>query len=501
MKVKLIGKTQLVSLTLPQRIYGNYWITNEKKENLINIEAIDNKWFIKSNDDIKIVENDGYIETTELIQNHFYSFFDVLNEEKYRVFVGETFDSKMLLLDFVEKDYLEFTIGNSSSPEGGRPNYISYENSTIHYNQLQITRNNGYYQLKNLNPDVSVYVNNYLTTECYIHNGDVVFLEGFTFSFVGNILMLGTVDNKVKYVTNKFTIHNNTKLDYSNIDYTENNIELYSKKDYFIRPPRFSQLIEEKIINVDNPPTKRETEQMPIILTLGPMLIMGMSSAMAGAIAFVKVMNHESTWKENYSSIVTAIAMLVAMFVFPSISRAYQKRREKKNEALRQNKYHEYLKKIDLEIKEECIRQKRILIENNVSLKDVGDIIIYKKRNLWERKLSHKDFLDLRLGIGNVRPKIQVNYQHEHFKLEEDNLEKELLDIIKSNDTLIDVPVTMNFRDKYINSLIGRYGLLRRFLDGLILQMIAYHSYDELKIVILTNPSNKSYWEKLKNSP
>ena len=502
MKVKLIGKTQIVSLTLPQRVYGNYWITSERKENLINIEAVNNTWVIKSNDDIKIMENNSYIDSCELIQNHFYHFFDVTNNEKYRVFVGETYDSKMLLLDFVETGNMSFTIGNSSSDEGGMSNYISYENPDIHYNQIEITRNNGVYHLKNMKPDVSVYVNNYLTNECYIRNGDVIFLEGLTFSFVGNVLMLGTIDNKVKYVTNKFTLHQTQKLDYSVIDtLIDQNLEMYNKNDYFIRPPRFSEVIETKDFMVDAPPKKADAESMPIFLTLGPMVVMGMSSSITGVTALIRVLNGESTFKDSFPSILTAFCMIVAMLVFPTINKTYQKHRNKKKEAKRQLKYGQYLKGLDAQINEECTRQKRILIENNVDLKGTGDIILYRKRNLWERKVNHKDFLTLRLGIGNVPPNIKVNYQREHFTLEEDNLEQELRSIINQNNVLTDVPVLHSFRDKYITALIGKYNILRRFIDGLILQMIAYHSYDDLKIVIITNSNNKSYWDKFKNLP
>lgn len=502
MKVKLIGKTQIVSLTLPQRVYGNYWITSENKENLINIEAVNNKWIIKSNSDIKITEDGKVIESAELIQNHFYHFKDIASEEKYRVFVGETFDSKMLLLDFVDTGNFSFTIGNSASSEGGMANYISYENPTVHYNQIEITRNNSLYHLRNMNPDVSVYVNNYLTNECYLKYGDVVFLEGLTFSVVGNILMLGTIDNKVKYVTNKFIPHQTLKLDYSQINnLADQNLELYNKEDYFIRPPRFSEIIETKDFPVDKPPGKQDPENVPIFLTLGPMVVMGMSSSITGVTALIKVFNGESTFKESFPSILTAFCMIVAMLVFPTVNKLYQKNRGKKKEALRQEKYKEYLINLDAQIKDECTRQKRILIENNVDLKGAGDIILYRKRNLWERKVNHEDFLELRLGIGDVKPRINVNYQREHFTLEEDNLERELRNVIKSNNLLTEVPVMHSFREKYITALIGKYNILRRYIDGLILQMLAYHSYDELKIVILTNSNNKIYWEKFKNLP
>ncbi len=502
MKIKLIGKKKIVSLTLPQRVYGNYWITNENNENLINIEAVDGNWMMKSNDEIKIVEDNSVIESTPIEENHFYHFLDEENNEKYRVFVGATYDSKMLALEFTEQSALSFTIGNSASEEGGRANYISYENPNVHYNQILIERDNAIYHLKNMSPDVNVYVNNYLVEDTYLKYGDVVFCEGLSFSFVGNILLLGTVETKVKYVTNKFSTHKSKKLDYSQVDkIADQNIEMYQKNDYFVRPPRFNELIEPYELQIDTPPSAPSDETTPMILTLGPMLIMGMSASVSGATALIKVIMGEESFKDNFTSILTAFCMITAMLVFPTINKMYQKRKKEKKEALRQQKYREYIKQKAIELRNECTRQKRILIENNISLKDVGDIILYKKRNLWERKIIHPDFLELRLGIGNVAPKINVQFKKEQFELQEDNLEVEARKVINANSVIEDVPVTLSFKEKYISALIGKYNLLRRYMDGLILQMMAYHSYDELKIVILTNESNKPSWDKFKNIP
>jgi len=502
MKVKLIGKKRVISLILPQKVYGSYWITSEDNENLINIEAIDNKWVMKSNSDVKILEESKIIDSKEVIANHFYTFLNVTTNEKYRVFVGEPYDSKMLTLDFVETEDIAFFIGNSNKTENGNSNYISYENENLHLNQIKVVRTKGYYYLKNLYPEVKMFVNNYLTEECFVSFGDIIFIEGFTFSFVGNKISFTTVDNKVKYATNKFNIFTIPRLDYSIINrVADQNIEMYSKNDYFVRPPRFNTVIETKNIDVNSPPKKQENETLPIILTLGPMLVMGMGSSVTGVMALIKVLSGKESFSDNLTSILTAFSMLVAMFVFPFASKLYQKRRAKKKEELRQKKYKEYLQKIDAQIKDECLYQKRVLVENNIDLNFVGDIILYKKRNLWERKLTHPDFLDLRLGTGNVIPKINVNYQKEQFTLEEDNLETELRSIIKNNSIIENVPVTHSFRQKYISALIGKESVLKSYIEGLILQMVAYHSFDELKIVIFTNINNVSYWEKYKNTP
>ena len=39
MKIMLMDATKLVNLTLPNDVFGNYWIVNANKENLVSVEA------------------------------------------------------------------------------------------------------------------------------------------------------------------------------------------------------------------------------------------------------------------------------------------------------------------------------------------------------------------------------------------------------------------------------------------------------------------------------
>ena len=56
MKVILQDNTKLITLDLTKDVTGNYWLRDSKKNNLVNIEGIDNKWILKSNIDIKIIK-------------------------------------------------------------------------------------------------------------------------------------------------------------------------------------------------------------------------------------------------------------------------------------------------------------------------------------------------------------------------------------------------------------------------------------------------------------
>ena len=48
MKIILQDKKKLLTTKLPKEINGNYWLTDNDKKNIVNIEAIDNKWVLKN---------------------------------------------------------------------------------------------------------------------------------------------------------------------------------------------------------------------------------------------------------------------------------------------------------------------------------------------------------------------------------------------------------------------------------------------------------------------
>ena len=63
MIVNLIKKDRMFSLTLPQKVKGQYWVADiderGKKRKLISIEAINDKWVVKENKNIKLYSDSG----------------------------------------------------------------------------------------------------------------------------------------------------------------------------------------------------------------------------------------------------------------------------------------------------------------------------------------------------------------------------------------------------------------------------------------------------------
>ena len=68
MKIILQDKKKLLTTKLPKEINGNYWLTDNDKKNIVNIEAIDNKWVLKNNEEIKILNNTSDINEQSLYE-------------------------------------------------------------------------------------------------------------------------------------------------------------------------------------------------------------------------------------------------------------------------------------------------------------------------------------------------------------------------------------------------------------------------------------------------
>lgn len=508
MKVILEDENKLITLKLTKDIVGNYWLANSKKDNLVNIEAVNNNWVLKSNVDTKIIKNVNFKESDllsnsnqldSIILNDFINFYlmETANKKVYKIFVMPTYDYtiRQFIVDF--NKYNNISIGNSKNT------FISCNINEFSKEQISIIYKDGFLKVINNNTKLNMYVNNIVETDRIISSGDIVFINGIMFSIIGNILLINNPNDVIGYDTIKLVKRIppiNQSKDYSSEH--ESYIEFFNKSEYFQRPPRFKRSIEEKTFNIDEPSGgNTDNDEMPFIYTMGPMMLMGVTSLVSGFSAISNVLSGKSSFKDNSSQIITTIAMLGSMIVFPFLQRMYTKRTKILKERKRKKKYKKYIEKKKEEILQEIEIQRQILIENNLDITSVINIILSNDRRLWDRKLEHPDFLTVRVGIGNVKPKININYPEEHFSMEEDSLKDVYEDVFNTIKDILNVPVTINLVKNNITGIVGKYNFVKKFLDGFMLNILAYQSYDMLKIVVISSSEKKSTWEKYRNIP
>ena len=501
MIVRLIKKKKIYNFTLPTKISGNYWITDNdylgNVRNLINVEEDNGKWKIKSDFETKIMSGELEVESAYLKDYSLY-FLKINTDNEYVIlYCSPTLDRESFRLRVKNKK--ELLIGNQT-----RAN-ISYNFPLVSKEHAKLFYNNGIWIVQDLGSKYGTYVNNTAITSKKLDYGDIIFIMGLKIIVLKDTLIINNIGNLLSIdgsALESVASINQKQIEFDNPD--EEAIEFFKEDDYFYRAPRFKTGIQDAVISIDPPPNGGEGgegEKTPLIYTLGPMLTMAMSSMTTGISALQGVINGTSDWGTAAPSLLMTGGMMLTMMVWPQMQAKYQAKLAKKAAKERTVKYLKYLDAKKEEIQTEMRVQRQILIDNYLPLNQTKEIIYQKKRNLWERELSQADFLDLRLGLGSSELRGTVNIPDQHFEVKTDELLKEVYKIGAQSKTLENVPVSLNFVTSNIVAIIGTAVNKKQFVEGLILQIITFHSYEELKIVLFTNEQNESNWEYLKVAP
>lgn len=496
MKIVLFSNEHIIEFLLPVQVFGTFAFDEFEDEGnkLINIEADNGNWFVMSTSGVKVFNNNNYSYNAKLELNKFYTL--ERENKRYLIYVDNIYDSSFSKFKYNNK--LNLVVGKEKKCNiyydieyiNGIAFSIKYENNNLilekNSNQIYINKNI-------LHNDVRKYL---------LKPGDLIEYFGIKIVFLNGIVMINNPGNKVflnTITTNLEDLIINYDKKLNNSEIKENN--LYNDNDYFSKSPRIKRTIQNKKIKIDGPPSINNEEDIPLIYTLGPMITMGMTSAVSLANVLIKLNNNEVTIENTWGQIVTSIAMLATTIFWPFITKLfnkYQKKRKKKESIV---KYRKYLKEKEEEIVEEVKLQSSILLENLTPIEETYNMILNKKMGLWGRRIEQDDFLKVRIGIGDFPLDVTIDCPDESFSIDDAVLKKEAQAIAKKYEKLIDVPIGYSFLDKMITAIMGNDLKVSKLIENIILQLVAFHSYEDLKIVIFTNKNNESKWEFIKYLP
>lgn len=498
MLVSLIKKDRIYSVSLPLSIGGTYWVSdldrfgNERK--IVSIEERGGEWVLKSNSDSKIIEDDRIINEV-VLTNYSFHYVQIEKEEIALLYCSPVYDPNNIQIEV--KNSSEILIGKSQLCK------IIYNLPTVSDEHARLIYNNGMWQITDLESKFGTYVNNErLLGTRNLEHGDIIFITGLKLVVLGNIIITNNPFDRVKFSSDVFSLYKkpNIQIEQTNEE-KDAELEVYEENDYFFRSPRFKTVIEKEEMVIDPPPGKQQQDDTPLIYTIGPMITSGMTSLVSLANTLLYINSGTRTWAQAWPALVTTGAMVASMFIWPLITRNYQKRQKIEYEKERQEKYGAYIDSKKNEIDLIMRKQKQILIENFITLEECERIILTRNRQLWERKIDHADFLALRLGIGNSPVELDIKYPEEHFTMDEDNLKKILSTLVDKSKDLNDVPISISLTEKYILGAVGRWEETKEFMKQLILQIITFHSYEDVKFVFFTDEKQEESWDFAKILP
>ncbi len=481
MIVTYINSEYINSITLPEKVGGQYWIRETNKPgnyNLISIEGINGQWVLKSNPQAHLIDTDNtYIRNAVLKPMNFYNIYLPAQDDRAIVFIEPITLNRQIFRKMAVKDGAEITIGRAEN------NDIVYANKFVSSNHAGLRYHQGKWIVRDKDSANGTYVNNYRVAEKQLVPGDTLYILGFTTIISKDFIAYNNPDELVSIKGDKFLPFAGQKPELLDGGEEDGNFEI-NPPDYFYRSPRFKRDIEKAVFKIDAPPQNSIGEELPFILMLGPSITMGMAS-MATAIFAVNNAIGNGNISSALPSIVMSSSMLLGTVLWPVISKRYEKKRKLRKENLRQEKYKEYLQKMAGAFSEECRKQEEILRENHIPITECIDRILGVQRNLWERGLGQNDFLKLRMGIGYTKLQADIIYSERRFTIDNDNLQEELYRLCETPKILNNIPITLSLYNNYVTGIIGNRRNVLSFAKGMIFQIASLYSYDEVKMVFI----------------
>ena len=500
MRVSLIKTDRIRSIDIPDNISGSFWLKdyddNGKEVNLISIKQVNGKWCLISNQEIVCAKNNSFLENMELVNYGFGTIQRLADRENMLVYTTPSKDNNFAGYYLNPVEGTGYSIGNA----GCNINYFGIDN-----NQARLVFENNKYVLYNMSQTIGTYVNNIRVHDrVVLEFGDIVFIGGLKFIYVkeNNYYKLIFYHYGSNLSVQGLTSANSASFEDEFEEAKEDlDMKWYTEDDYFHKTPRFLSSVTEKEIRIDVPPAKQEEPDTPVILTIGPMLTMSMSSIVNMLVSVNNLKSNGGSLISTLPSIVMAFAMLASTLLWPSFTRKFENKKRIRKEAERVQKYSKYIDKKRTEILEEYNNQTNSLRSNYPSLQECNSIILNKKDELWQKKIEDADFLDISLGYGSYPMKLKISYPEEQFSMVEDDL-KEMADkLCREPKILENVPVNYSLIDTNISSIVGNYSNRNEYLRKLLLQIVTFHSYIDLKLVIFTDNDKKSNWEHINNLP
>ena len=478
MIVTLINKDRIHSIALPEKVRGQYWIydSNENSsKKLIGIEGMNGEWILKSNKDVKAIDSSGSpIRNTVLSPLSIYHLAVKEQNHKMIVFTEPSTDDRQTFTKFLVDKDMDISIGRTQK------NDVVLANQFVSATHAILSYRHGQWSIVDENSTNGTFVNGTRVKSRKLNMGDMIYIMGYK-------LIVGSCFVSFNNPDQTISIDGNMLKPFMNqpVEAPEEEEEYEAPAiDYFYRSPRFKRDVEMAVLKIDSPPQNAIGDEMPLMLVLGPSVTMGMAS-MATAIFAINNAMATGDYSRAMPSIVMSCSMLLGTILWPVLSKKYDMRRRRKREKIRQEKYKEYLDRIAVLFNEESEKQEEILRENHVPLTELIHRIEMVERNLWERGPGQNDFLKVRVGTGNGLLAADISYSEKKFSIDDDNLEKELYTLVESPKVLKNIPITLSLFENYISGVIGERKQTIEFAKGLIFQIAALYSYDEVRMIFV----------------
>lgn len=454
-----------------------------------HLENIDKKWTIVESPDYSVRNYNREPYTGESLTDGAVYLLKTLRGERISLIIAESDNGFHAMHKFSIQNYNEIRIGSDKSCDI-EYTFMSYISK--YHAILQRSGNAWYITDTSSN---GTFINGWkVEGSRMLSFGESINIYGLKLVYLGEIIAVDTayLSAKLNYRLSEY--HAEQQL-------RQQEARGKLKKVFFKRSPRQIEKLYEEPVNIEAPPNIKKTKQKPMFLTIGPAFTMVVPMLLGSIITVIG--SQSRTGAYMFTGMITAIGSAVFGVFWALNNLKYTRSMEQEEENHRYNAYGQYLINIANFLKEKYEYNAAVL--NNMYI-SAEQCCMYDENNvnLWNRNLSHEDFLAVRLGMGSCPFQVPINIPQEKFSLVSDELTMKPAELKKSYERLYQVPICIDMQKYSMIGLVGGAGMegARQAVLDMVSQIAVNNCYTDVKLVFLYDENlEPEFWSFAKWLP
>ena len=490
MIIYILHNDRYYTFRLPKNVSGNHILFDYDKDsikrNLANIVGENSKWILKSNSNARIVLNNEYVDAVELNLYTFYLITTAYNENIF-IYVSPGNNTSFAAKKITNNNPIK--VGTDLACD------IVLVDQIVAKQQFQLQKVDESIVYKTLEDTPFLYLNGRKYNEKVLNDYDIIFLNGYLFLILSDIIFVSNKNSVIQYGQSNLT---DLRLEYAykTIDKASANFaDYYDSANYFTKSPVFRKKTSTLHVTITSPEEKEVKTDSSFVMALVPSALMSVTSLLS---AYFSLRNYRQGVgdKENLiTTLITAAIMIFVSVAWPFIERFAETIRRIINNVNRNIKYKKYLKKKRETLEKVRTEQKATLQFNNLSLEECQEVIMNRNANLFSYNPEQATFLNVKLGVGKVKMDCEFDYIKPDYVKIKDSLLNDIDKLIEDYKYIVDAPYSFSL----VNNVAFIYGKnnYEKYLESIILQVLTFQDFYNLKIVIFT--TENTFLSKIRN--
>lgn len=247
---------------------------------------------------------------------------------------------------------------------------------------------------------------------------------------------------------------------------------------YYKRSPRVIYQVEEKQIEIQAPPQKKEVAKGSLAQMIIPSVCMMGFTVVMGVVLK----------RGPYVYMTAGMTIITTAF---SVQRYLaQKKHVRKENKERNEYYEEYLLSVRSKIRSARKKERQALDYQYPELPKLEKMVEKYSSRIYERNSLEADFIEVNLGSRKGNSKVKVQMQNRQLDFRQDPLMKKAKDIQKEYEKMEQIPVTIDLKKAHLG-IVGSKENVHEYLKYLFAQLTFFQSYHDLQIIFVHDKKYK----------